>query len=113
MSWSLAAGAARHANGGFKRQQLSVEHENRHTRPRSYDGVVTSFTVELDEMAAERLRRRAQREGVGVAELAGRLLAEASKQDPFEFVASFSSSVLGANDVDGFLDEHGFGSGRS
>lgn len=70
---------------------------------------MTSFVLELDDDAVERLRRRAQREGVEVTKLAQRLLAEASQHDPFEFVGSYSSDMLGARDVDGCLEEHGFG----
>lgn len=70
---------------------------------------MTSLVLQLDDDAAERLSRRAEREGIEVTELAQRLLAEASEQDPFEFVGSFSSDVLGARDVDQFLDDHGFG----
>lgn len=70
---------------------------------------VTSLVVQLDDDAAERLRRRAHREGVDVTELAQRLLAEASEQDPFEFIGSFNSELLGARDVDPFLEEHAFG----
>ena len=62
----------------------------------------------MDDEAAERLRRRAAREGIEVAELARRLLAEASEQDPFGFVGSTSSDVLGAQDVDEVLEEQGF-----
>lgn len=70
---------------------------------------MTSVVVQLDDDAAERLRRRAKREGIEMAELARRLLAEASEQDPFEFVGSVSSNVLGAQNVEEFLEEHGFG----
>ena len=69
---------------------------------------MTSVVVQLDDDAAERLRRRAAREGIEVAELARRLLAEASEQDPFEFVGSISSDVLGARGVDEVLEEQGF-----
>ena len=72
---------------------------------------MTSLTVELDDDAAEQLRRRADREGVSPAELATRLLvAAAAEPDPFDFVGSFESDVLGARDTDAFLSEHGFGS---
>lgn len=74
---------------------------------------MTAFTVNLDEQAAERLRRRAAREGIDVADLAGRLLAEASEQDPLEFVGVIRSGRSSARRVDEFLDEHGFGTGRS
>lgn len=70
---------------------------------------MTSFTVQLDDDAADRLRRRAERLGVDVAVLAGRLLAEASEQDLFEFVGSFESGVTCADDVDSFPREHDFG----
>lgn len=70
---------------------------------------MTSVVVQLDDDAADRLRRRAKREGIEMAELARRLLAAASEQDPFEFVGSISSDVLGAQGVDEFLGEHGFG----
>jgi hypothetical protein len=70
---------------------------------------VTSFVVDLDEDAAERLRRRAVREGVEVGELVRRLLVEAGEQDPFAFVGIVASDVLAASDVDGALREHGFG----
>lgn len=70
---------------------------------------VTSLVVQLDDDAAERLRRRADREGIEVTELEQRLLAEASEQDPFEFIGSFNSELLGARDVDTFLEEHALG----
>jgi hypothetical protein len=71
---------------------------------------MTSLTIVLDDEAAERLRRRAEREGVAPAELAARLVGEAAAEpDPFEFVGSFESDVLGARDTDSFLTEHGFG----
>ena len=69
---------------------------------------MASVVVQLDDDAAERLRRRAKREGIEMAELARRLLAEASEQDPFEFVGNVSSDVLGAQGVDEFLEQHGF-----
>jgi hypothetical protein len=68
------------------------------------------FTIELDDDAAEQLRRRAEREGVAPAKLAARLLAEVTGEpDPFDFVGSFESDTLGARDTDGFLHAHGFG----
>jgi hypothetical protein len=68
------------------------------------------LTVELDDATAERLRRRAEREGVAADELAARLLAEAvSKPDPYEFFGSFESEVVGAGDTDRFLSAHDFG----
>jgi hypothetical protein len=70
---------------------------------------MTSFVVDLDDDAAERLRLRAAREGVDVVELVRRLLVEASEQDPFAFVGIVASDVLVASDVDGALREHGFG----
>ncbi len=65
--------------------------------------------VDLDDEAADRLRRRAEREGISITELARRLLADATAQDPFEFVGAFDSAVHGARDPDGFLTEHSFG----
>jgi hypothetical protein len=66
-------------------------------QPPSYDVVMVPFTIELDDDAAEQLRRRAEREGVAPAKLAARLLNEAAGEpDPFEFVGSFASDVLGA-----------------
>jgi hypothetical protein len=71
---------------------------------------MTSLTVELDDESAEQLRRRAAREGVAPSELAARLLTEAAAEpDPFDFVGSFDSDVLGARDADDFLAERGFG----
>lgn len=71
---------------------------------------VTELTVELDDEAAELLRRRAQREGVDPAHLAARLLsAAATEPDPYDFVGSFESDVVGARDVDAFLRGRGFG----
>ena len=64
--------------------------------------------VELDDSAAERLRRRAEREGVTAEELARRLLVEASEQDPYEFFAVGSSKLRGSH-VDDLLTEHQFG----
>lgn len=72
--------------------------------------VMTELIVELDDAAVERLRRRAQREGVEPSELAAQLLTEATAEpDPFDFVASFASDAVAARDADAFLAEHGFG----
>jgi hypothetical protein len=69
----------------------------------------SAFKVELDHSTAERLRQRAEREGVTVDELARRLLTEASEQDPYEFFAVGSSSKLRGRNVDELLNEHRFG----
>jgi hypothetical protein len=69
----------------------------------------SAFTVELDDTAAERLRRRAEREGVTAEELVRRLLIEASEQDPYDFFAVGSSSKLRGSQVDELLAEHRFG----
>jgi hypothetical protein len=72
--------------------------------------VVTSLVVELDDAAVQRLRRRAEREGVAPAALAARLLSElAAEPDPFDFVGSFASDTVVARDADTYLAEHGFG----
>lgn len=72
--------------------------------------VMTELTVELDDAAVERLRRRAQREGVEPAKLAAQLLSEAAAEaDPFDFVGSFVSDAVVARDADTLLEEHGFG----
>jgi hypothetical protein len=71
--------------------------------------VSSAFTVELDDRAAERLRERAEREGVTADELARRLLTEASEQDPYEFFAVGSSNRLRGSQVDDLLAEHRFG----
>lgn len=71
---------------------------------------MTTLTVELDEDAVGRLRRRARHEGVEPAALASRLLAEATAEpDPFDFVGSFASSEVAARDADTYLAQHGFG----
>lgn len=70
---------------------------------------MTPFTVELDDDTAERLRRRAEREGIGAKELARRLLTEASDEDPYEFFAVGSSDRLRGDRVDDLLAEHRFG----
>lgn len=71
---------------------------------------MTTLTVELDESAVGRLRRRAEREGVAPAELAARLLADATAEaDPLDFIASFAADAVAARDVDAYLTEHGFG----
>jgi hypothetical protein len=75
-----------------------------------YAVAMVPFTIELDDDAAQQLRRRAEREGVAPAKLAARLLAEAAGEpDPFDFVGSFESDTLGARDTDRFLHTHGFG----
>jgi predicted transcriptional regulator len=70
---------------------------------------MTSLTVDLDDDAAERLRRQAEQEGVTPAELARRLLTEAAGQDPFDFFDAGSSEVLRGDQVDERLAEHRFG----
>lgn len=71
---------------------------------------MTSLTIVLDDVAAEQLRRRAEREGVSPAELAARLVEGiVASPDPFDFVGSFASDVLGARDTDAFLRGRGFG----
>lgn len=71
---------------------------------------VTSLTIVLGDEAAAQLRRRAEREGVTPAVLAARLVEKmAASPDPFDFVGSFESDVLGARDTDAFLRERGFG----
>jgi hypothetical protein len=71
---------------------------------------MTTLTVELDEAAVGRLRRRARREGIEPAALAARLLTEATTEpDPLDFVASFASDEVAARDADVFLEQHGFG----
>jgi hypothetical protein len=71
---------------------------------------MTELTVELDDAAVERLRRRAQREGVEPAALAAQLLSNATAEpDPFEFVGSFASDTVVARDADALLTERGFG----
>jgi hypothetical protein len=71
---------------------------------------MTSLTIVLDDEAAAQLRRRAEREGVTPAVLAARLVEKmAASPDPFDFVGSFESDVLGARDTDAFLRERGFG----
>lgn len=65
---------------------------------------MTTLAVELDEYAVGRLRRRAQREGVEPAELAARLLTEATAEpDPFDFVGSFASDTVAARHTDTYL----------
>lgn len=72
-----------------------------------------ALRVKLDDSAVDRLRRRAEREGIDVSDLASRLLAEASEQDPFAFVGAVSSGGGNARRVDEFLEEQGFGSNQS
>lgn len=70
---------------------------------------MASLTVDLDDVAAERLRRQAEREGVTPGELARRLLAEATGADPFEFFDAGASETLRGASVDERLAEHRFG----
>ena len=70
---------------------------------------MTSLTVDLDDDAAERLRRQAEQEGVTPAELARRLLTEVTGQDPFDFFDAGSSDVLRGDQVDERLAEQRFG----
>lgn len=70
---------------------------------------MTSLTIDLDDDAAERLRRQAEREGVTPGELARRLLTEATGQDPFDFFDAGSSEQLRGEQVDERLAEHRFG----
>lgn len=72
-----------------------------------------ALRVQLDDSAVDRLRRRAEREGIDVSDLASRLLAEASEQDPFEFVGAVSSGGGNARRVEEFLEKQGFGSNQS
>jgi hypothetical protein len=71
---------------------------------------MTRLVVDLDDAAARRLAERAAREGIEPAELAQRLLSEASEVDPFEFIGSFESDSVSGRDVDDFLEREGFGS---
>jgi len=71
---------------------------------------MATLTVELDEGAVGRLRRRAEREGVDPATLAARIITEATaEQDPFDFAGSFASDATRGRDSDQFLADHGFG----
>jgi len=70
---------------------------------------MTTFTVDLDDDAAERLRQQAEREGVAPGELARRLLTEATGQDPYEFFDAGSSENLRGELVEERLAEHRFG----
>jgi len=72
---------------------------------------MTSFTVDLDDDAAERLRQLAEREGVAPGELARRLLTEATGQDPYGFFDAGSSDELRGERVDERLAERRFGEG--
>ncbi len=65
---------------------------------------MTELTVELDDGALGRLRRRAQREGVELADLAAQLLAEATAEpDPLDFQGSLASDAVVARDAEAFL----------
>ena len=68
-----------------------------------------SFTVDLDDDAAARLRCQAEVAGVSTAELARRMLTEATEQDPFGSFDGGSSEVLRGDRVDERLAEHDFG----
>ncbi len=70
---------------------------------------MTSLTVDLDDDAAERLRRQAELEGVTAAELARRWLTEVTGQDPFDFFDAGSSDELRGEQADERLAEHRFG----
>jgi hypothetical protein len=65
--------------------------------------------VVCDDDAAERLRRQAEQEGITPAELARRLLTEATGQDPFAFFDVGSSEALRGERVDERLADHRFG----
>jgi len=71
------------------------------------------LTVENHEPTLPRLEGRAERERVGVVTLASRLLDEAAGRDPYEFIGSTTSGELLADDIDGALERHGFGTARS
>ena len=72
---------------------------------------MTSLTVDLDDAAAERLRRQANAEGITVDELARRLLTDASAEDddPFEFFDADASDVLRGSSAYERLEHHDFG----
>lgn len=78
-----------------------------------YRDVVVTLTVELDDHVAARLQRRAQRLGLDVTILAGRIVAEAvAEPDPFDFVGSFASDVVSGRHADLYLISERFGHSR-
>ena len=71
---------------------------------------MAQIMIELDDETLGLLRQRAERQGVTPAEVARRFIADgAASPDPYAFIGSVDSDLVGAEDVDGFLDEHGFG----
>ena len=70
---------------------------------------MTSLTVNLDDAAAERLRRQAEAAGITVDELVRRLLTDAATDDPFEFFDAGRSDALRGSNVDERLERHDFG----
>ena len=70
---------------------------------------MTSLTVNLDDAAAERLRRQAEAAGITVDELVRRLLTDAATDDPFEFFDAGRSDALRGSNVDERLEQHDFG----
>ena len=71
------------------------------------------LTVENHEPTLPRLEGRAERERVGVVTLASPLLDESAERDPDEFIGSTTGGESLAEDVDGALERHGFGTARS
>ena len=70
---------------------------------------MTSLTVNLDDAAAERLRRQAEAEGITVGELVRRLLTDAATDDPFEFFDAGRSDALRGSNVEERLEQHDSG----
>lgn len=70
---------------------------------------MTEITVRLADEILVRLRSRADREGVSVAELIEREAARLAEQDPFAFFGSGASDDLRGASVRTQLGEAGFG----
>jgi hypothetical protein len=70
---------------------------------------MTELTLHLDDAVAERLRSRAQREGIAIDELVEREVARIASGDPFGFFSTGSSDDLRGADFRRQLEQEGFG----
>lgn len=69
---------------------------------------MSDVSIEVPQEVAEELERRARSQGKS-REVVLREALGIPAQNPFEFVAVFSSDEVSARDIDDLLDEHGFG----
>lgn len=69
-------------------------------------------TVEIPNDLVARLRKRAERDGVAVEDLASQALSEWLDQDPHEFIGIGASDRARGSRADDLLAEHNFGRDR-